>query len=185
MSTNQERADSEVQVHRRRERQLENQAAEKDAEIGRAMATIDRLDGDLQAARTEIGREREARGLVEEELRLLRQSLAMQEVERLKRVVRAAVCHLALPLAAVPRPLPPPVHLACGHGAWLVVCVIDDGGGRGGHQRVFALRMGLHIIALHFLAHGDLQCCLRQETDGVFFACVASAPFAYMSIVSR
>ena len=78
MSTNQERADSEVQVHRRRERQLENQAAEKDAEIGRAMATIDRLDGDLQAARTEIGREREARGLVEEELRLLAASLSLQ-----------------------------------------------------------------------------------------------------------
>ena len=35
----------------------------------------------------ELQREREARGLVEEELRLLRQSLAMQEVERLRRQV--------------------------------------------------------------------------------------------------
>jgi hypothetical protein len=87
-TTNQERADSEVQVSRRRERQLEAQAAERDAEVGRALATIDRLDGDVQAAKAEVQREREARGLVEEELRLLRQSLAMQEVDRLKRVVR-------------------------------------------------------------------------------------------------
>ena len=118
MSTNQERADSEVQVHRRRERQLENQAAEKDAEIGRAMATIDRLDGDLQAARTEIGREREARGLVEEELRLLRQSLAMQEVERLKRVVRAAVftSHSRWLQFRAPCPHPCTWRAVTGHG---------------------------------------------------------------------
>ena len=66
---------------------LHAELANRDLEIGRLQAVVDKLDGDLDAGRVEMEEERERRALVEEELRMIRQSLALRETNKLQQQV--------------------------------------------------------------------------------------------------
>jgi hypothetical protein len=88
LSSNQERSEYAVRTLHERESDLHSQVAGRDTEIGRALARIDALETAVEVARREAASERESKSLVCEELRLLRQSLAMQENDKLRRMVR-------------------------------------------------------------------------------------------------
>lgn len=62
--------------------------AERDRDVGRLQAAVDRARMAEAAAQADVLTEREGKQVLAEEVRLLRQSIAAQEMERLKRQVR-------------------------------------------------------------------------------------------------
>jgi chromosome segregation ATPase len=83
----------EIVAHRQREVAIASDVANKDVEVGRLRAALDRVEMDKRSLKGELEASKDAKALVEEEVKLLRQSLATQELERLKRQVRPSRKH--------------------------------------------------------------------------------------------
>ncbi len=64
--------------------------------MGRLQAAVDRARMAEAAAQADVATEREGKQVLAEEVRLLRQSIAAQEMERLKRQVHAWSCRAGL-----------------------------------------------------------------------------------------
>ena len=82
----------EVVVHRQREVSLNTESAQKDTEIGALRACVERAQLDKQSLQSELEAEREAKGLLSEEIKLLRTSAAMLEADKLRKQVPAGRC---------------------------------------------------------------------------------------------